>query len=553
MPAIKRGIGKGIKTLTLAVRSAFPTNPQDTFLALGDSLTYGGSPGRAPGIFDGRPWYGNTTITTLANMGGTGTFAGAGNWLNYAMVDGRIAAASANGTLNTNSSGWMRWTLTGDTAGPYVDVTQGGWYYLDSGTPNQGILVAIRGNTSPSVNTSTGVTTAGVASISEANFIGYIAWVAGAMGDTFSDYQAWGITGATTADILKYAPQALAKSVEAVSILAGVNDAPATDAACAATIANLKAIIEIARSKANRVYVNEIAPNPSATVVVNQYLAKVSDAIRAHCRTFKTQVRFISAFDRMANPNTLTIGGAVPLSNPGGRSGVFNPLDNLHFMPFGAYTFAKPLVDALQKDYQREQVRSNTVSAWSSTLGVGALNLNPCLRGSAGTGSGAGGITGPVPDSWTLTRSGSNQVCVASFDADPNGGMDWYSLSVSGAAQFEYHELNQIVTLPAGVTVGDYVQFSLELMINSTTSPGLAILQAQANGANTASYVFQLSRSVNTFTNELPVLHYRTEPLKILTGNTSFNLRIRVGANHVGGTGAGKVSFRKFLMEKYVP
>lgn len=537
-----------LRGLTLGDGGQVPlalSGPRQRMVFIGDSLTYGGAPGRAPGIFDGRTWYGSSTITTLANMGN-------GNWLVYCMVDGR--AGTLGGLAETDARGWARWTYTGDPVpGPWVDVSEGGWKYLPSGSfPNAGLLVAIRGATPAPVNKSTTVTTAGLATISDYNFIGYVPWVAGALGETFTDYQAFGITGATTADILKYTPQALAADVEAVCILAGVNDAPSDAATAKASIANLMAIIDLARAKARRVYVNEIAPNPSATVAVNQWLARVSESIRAYCRTLRN-VRFVSAFDKMVSANTIALGGPTPLSNPGGRAGMFNPADNLHFMPLGAYTFSLPLVAALLQDYPKEQVRNNTVATWDSELKVGTLNLNPALRGTAGTygagGAAAHGITGTVPDSYMLSRSGATQTCTTTFEPATDGGLDWWCVDVSGSANGDYHELFQQFTLPPGFSVGDFFQLALDMRIFGTTGTGLAILQAQAtSGSNIqSSYLIQAGRDLAGFGSDMPPMPLRSEPQKVLPGYAVFTMRIRIGARVGGGA---KVGFRRFPFEK---
>ena len=517
---------------------------------IGDSLTYGGAPGRAPGLFDGRPWYGSSTITTLANLGN-------GSWLVYCMVDGR--AGTAGGKIETDARCWMRWTYTGDPSpGPWVDVSQGGWKYLESGSlANSGVLVAIRGATAPVPNQSSTVTTAGLATISDYNFIGYVPWVAGALGDTFAAYEAFGITGATTADILKYTPQALMGDVEAVSLLLGVNDSPSDATMAGATITNIKAVIDLARAKARRVYVNEIAPNPSATVAVNQWLARVSESTRAYCRMLRN-VRFISAFDKLVSANAIALGGPTPLTNPGGRPGMYNPADNLHWMPLGGYTFAKPLIVALLQDYPKEPFRNNTVGVWDSTLQVGTISLNPALRGNAGVFGGAtptaagNGVTGTVPDSFTLSRSGTTQTCTTAFEAAADGGLDWWTTDVIGSTAGDYHELFQQFNLPPNFVMGDYFQLVLEPQIISTTGTGLATLQAQAtSGGNIqSSYIIQAGRDLAGFGADTPILQLRSEPQKVLPGYTLFTMRIRIGARVGGG---GKVGWRRFSFEKVAP
>jgi len=514
-------------------------NPRRRAVFLGDSLTWGGANGRASGFFDGRIWYQLSTPVTT-NLGG-------GNWLVQCMVEG--TAGTAGGTLQTDGRGNLQWKYSTDSYGPLVNVSQGGFFYLTSGTlANSGIFVTVRGATAaPTVAGTGAVTTAGLPTIADYNLLGYVAWVAGALGETFSDYQSYGISGCNTADVLKFTPQALATDVEAVFILIGVNDIPATSAAAAVTVANIKAIIDLSAAKARRVYVNEIFPWPLGSQTQQKFLSLVSNAIRLYCRT-KSNVRFCTAYDKMFAPNASTIS-----SYTDARSGVFNT-DSLHLMPYGAWVAARPVVAAVLQDYQLEPVRRAVLDVWDSTLQTGSLNLNPSLRGTAGSPQGSAGITGTVPDSYLLTRSGTTQTCTTSFDAATDGGIDWWSMSVAGATSGDYHMLRQSITLPAGVAVGDYIRISVEMQVFSTTSPGLSTLQVQANSNSNiqSAYPFQVTvgRNVNTFTTELPTNRWFSEPMKLLPGVTGFDLIIRVGADATGGTGAGKVGFRELRMEK---
>jgi len=513
-------------------------NPRRRAVFIGDSLTYGGAPGRASGFFDGRMWYGNATSITTTNLGG-------GNWVVYGLVEG--SAGTAGGTLQTDGAGRLQWKYSTDSYGPYVDVSQGGFFYLSSGTlANSGIFVAVRGATTPPAVTGTGaVTNNGVPLISDYNLLGYVPWVAGALGDTFSDYESYGITGAFTADILKFIPQALATDAEAVFVLCGVNDGPLTGAAVVSTVNNIKQIIDIARAKARRVYVQDIFPNPSASATAQKCLQQVSALVRDYCRT-KSNVRFVSAYDKMCAPNASTMATYTDA-----RIGVFNT-DGLHLMPYGAWEAARPIVAAVTQDYQIEPIRLSTLDVWDSTAQTGSLNLNPTLRGTAGTVTGGVGITGTCPDSWTLNRSGATQTCTTSFDTASDGGIDWFSMSVAGATSGDYHELSQSVPIPTGISVGDYLSIAFEFMVGSLTAPGISTMQVQANGSSNiqASYPVQLNsgRGLNTFTTESPVLHLRSEPMKLLSGVTSFTLRLRIGAAASGG--AGKISIRKLRMDK---
>jgi hypothetical protein len=508
-------------------------NPRGRMVVLGDSLGWGGSPGRRIGFFDGIPTY-NSTVIAKTNLGNS-------TWIVDGYVDGRASTAggAAAGTIDHDGNGSVRWKYQSDSYGPYVNVSQGGWFQLQSGTAiNSGIVISVRGATAPPAAGTGAVTTSGLVTISTYNLLGYAPWMAGAFPETFSDIQVWAISGCTSADALKYAPQALAAPVEAVTILIGVNDNPGTAAAAATVVANVKALIDLAASKANRVYVQEIFPNTSTTATVQGFNALVSSQVKQYCRS-KKNCRFVSAYSLMVDPNASAVTR---------RTGVFHT-DNLHLMPYGGYRAALPLVAAIRNDYPPEPVRYAINDTWDATLGVGAWNLNPALRGTAGTVTGGGGVTGTCPDSWTLARTGSAQTCTTSFDAAPDGGADFFSMSVAAAASGDRHDLSRSVNVPVGINVGDYFHLEVEFCVYSCTGTGLIYLQAHANsnGNIQADYVFQIGRNVATFGTENPILNLTSEPQQLLAGVTSFTMNIRIGAD-VGGT--GKVGFRKFRLKK---
>lgn len=521
-------------------------NPRRRLVGLGDSLTYGGQPYRYRGLWSGKGFY--VASLNTSTLGAT--------WVIDVAIDGG-APTHPDGLLETDGFGNLRWTLTGDsTPGTWVNVANGGWYYLSSGTSPYGLYCSVRGGTTPpAIATSGAVTTSGAAvpNIQDYNLLGYWPWLTGALGDTFADYEAYGISGATTADILKFAPQALATDVEAVVILMGVNDNPTTAAVAATLIANTKATIDLARAKARRVYVCDIFPYPGATATVQKYLALASSAIRAYCRT-KQNVRFVSAFDRLYSANALSIAGYASA-----RPGCFNPADSLHLQPYGGYQAAVPVITAVAQDYPIEPVRHSAIETWDATLQVGAWNSNPMLRGTAGTVTPSNGTTGTAPDGTTLQRSGTTQLCTTSFDASlganglSDGGADWFCMSVSGAAANDYHKLIfPAVAVPSGAVAGDYFQISVEIKPFSITGTGIAILSVQANSnsliQNAYLHQLQSGRQLATFTTEQPTLLLRSEPQKLVAGVTSFDLQIRLGAD--SGGGAGKVGFRILRIDK---
>lgn len=520
------------------------------WLHLGDSRVWGGQPYRAPGLFDGRPYYPSSFSSGGANVA-------SGSWVVNLLIDGK-APASSSGSLETDGAGRLRWTFTGDALpGPWVDMTKGGWAYLNSGSSSYGLHVSVRGGTKPPATPGIATVSAGVTipQLGEYNPLGFLAWFAGCMGDTFSSYDSYAISGATSTDVLKFAEQALAVGYEAGGLMINVNDFASVttvaqgQAAAILAVNNNKAIIDKMCASLRYVYVSEDFPWPGGNAVASKYQALASQLIRDYCCTLPN-VRFVSSADKMVDPNGNTFAG---------RTGVYYSADNIHLQPYGANIAASPLVAAVRQDYPTTALRRSNYTTYDSLLGIGWWNSNPGLRGSGGSGSGSNGVTGPVPDGYSLTRSGTAQTCSTRFapDVPTDGtapGPDWYCLAVLGAAVNDYHQLSIPVTVPADL-VGTNTPFRLvvEYKLFTTTNTGINIFSVQANGNGNiqSDYLVQITdqRGFANFTSEGPVQRLRSEPQLLLPGTNSFSLRVRVGANGVG-SGGGEIGFRIVGIEK---
>lgn len=514
---------------TIALTSQRFSGQRKPMLFVGDSLTYGAS-GRVAMGWDGTN--AKEALITLANLG-------AASWI----VNGWIASGPGGGlggTLDHDGTGRVRWQATGDTYGEYVNCSQGGWFKIPSGTNTaNAITIAVRGATKPPAAGTGAVTVGGIPNITDWNFLGFASHVAGALADTFTDYRCLGISGCTSADALKYLPQALSYDYEAVHIQIGVNDASNAITADK-TVENVKAMIDYAAARVPTVTVGDIFPVPSGAAADQAILAQTSAAIRAYCHT-KTNVIFVSAYDQLVDRNAWSGAGVTALT------GVF--ADGLHFNPFGGHRAAQPLVEKLRDIYPRERQRLSQVDTYSATLQTGAWNINPTLRGTGGTVAGSAGITGTSPNNWSLTRSGTAQTCTTSFTPAADGGLDFYTMAVAAAASNDTHRLEQVANVPAGIAVGDFFRIVAEITIGATTAGGLSTFQVQANasGNQQAMYLFSQTRAIATFTTEAPVYSFTSEPQPLVAGVTGFTLGLRVGAA-VGGTGT--IGIRNFRIEK---
>lgn len=508
------------------------TGPQRPLLFLGDSLTWGGTL-RAPDP-QGRPWFLNTTCVKT-NLGGT-------TWLLFMLMDGR-APISTTGVIDTDGNGKIRWTVDGDpTPGPWVDVLLGGFYNLSSGTSPYQLQIVVRAKTAaltiPTVPGSGAVTTpSGIATVINHDLMGYSAWVAGQLGEAFSDYINFGISGDNSENLLIRTPQALAYGdFSAVVILIGTNDNVSTPAMVSASFSNIKKTIDLCLAKpgVERVYVGEIFPRKDSTVAVSRYSGLLSAQVQAYCKT-KQGVRFWLTTEALSDPT------ALPITL---MSGAYHT-DNLHLNPFGAYRAAIDLVKSISYDYMPERVRKGYVDLYDSTLQLGAWNANPNLKGTAGTVVANNGVTGTCPDSWNISRIATTQTCATSFENDVNGG-SWFTMTVANAGAVDYHTIAQTVNIPAEVPVGGYFRMVTAFKIFNATNISVFQANALSNFNNVGPYTFWINRNINWSGPDGPELVLMSSPVQKIAGMTSVTLTFRVG----GAAGSsGKIGCKALYVE----
>lgn len=506
-------------------------------LFIGDSRTQFGQPYRRPGnaatgAFDGRTVY----VTS-------GTFNASTQWIAYGIIDG-TAALNSQGIISSDGAGLLSYAHAGDSSGPKVDVSQGGWFYLVSGTNGVGITIAVRGAATKVLNAGGTYATSGFPLVWDFDPRGHISWVAGALGDTFADYQAYAIPGASTADTVKYLPQVFATSAEMAVLECGVNDISDTGSTLAqatAAIANIKLIIDYCSTRVARLYVCDIWQAPNKDATAQRYIEKINTAIRAYCRT-KPRTRFVSCANQMVNYST-----TVSTS----KTGVYFT-DNLHLVAYGAYKASLNIIARIRQDYPYDPEYRASLDLWDSALGTGALNPNPSLVGTTGTGSGAGGVTGTVPTSWNMARTGTTQTCVGAIVAATDGGPDWYTMTVTGATSGDYHTLSSSINpFSTGVNAGDYYRVVLDIQFGAMTTPGISTLYVSFSGNTNMNNIvimqLQPGWNIDTFSTENPSMQLYSEPQKILDATTPHTLRVRVGGAVGGG---GTIGVRNFRVEK---
>lgn len=495
----------------------------------GDSLTATGIVGAFTSDAIGKSWHGST--------GYTSTELGGGAWVASAMLG---ASATANGSLRTDGYGAVQFNYNGEGYGPLVDVRAGGFYVLKSGGQTDvECLVSVRGGTPhPTVAGEGALTRSGlIATISSENY-GYRQFVHAH--NRFAAVETWAISGSKSTDVLGYIRQAVDQPgvIAASVMMCGTNDAPVSSAAALELIENLKTNIKLLAQRSGVVYVGGIPPNTSVTATVRRYYQLVNESIRGYCSEF-SNVRFWNPWAYLSDPSA----AETTL-----RAGAFHS-DNLHFRPYGGYLCAKPLNALLDKDFPADDSACNMGGKFDPVLGVGQWNVNPTLRGTAGTVVAGKGVTGTAPDGWTITRNASAQTLVTSFTPASDGGLSWFTMAYSNGDGADYHRLQQTVAVPSGVNVGDYFVVGAEICVFGQTGNGISALSVQTYSGQFAYAMaqFSASRSVSTFANENPVMLIQSPPQLLLAGTTSLPIEMRLG----GATGAtGSVGLRNLSIRK---
>lgn len=534
--------GAMAKPLSLGLGSPV-LGQQGPLLMLGDSHTQRGT-SRAVVVDDGRPWY---TVTNLdyTNLGGAQY-----SWISLIMMDGR-APTSVTFTVDTDGAGRLRLTITGDTAGPWVDVSAGGFFLLSSGTSSYQLYVGVRNATSAATVLPT-IPGSGAGSVTASGGLpgeltsyllsGYGAWLAGVLGDTFSDYLMWGIGGDTSENLLARADQALdAINPAAICLLIGVNDRPSTTTAVSAVAARIIATIEKCLAKNVPVYVGDIFPLSNETATKKRYLTQVSSLVAAYCRT-RPLVRFWSAYDQLSDP----------VADAGTILASAYTTDLLHLMPYGAYRAQVELARMIRHDFGLNKPRRANLDTYDAALGVGAWNTNPYLRGTGGNMPANNRTSGVVPAGWTLSgglgTGVGTETCVGAFEADPNGGPSWYTMEIANSGASDFHQLYQTnVPFPAEVAIGDKFRIVVEVKIFSASN----INNFQARGYTnipSALIPFKANRNLTNFTTEQPEMTFTSAPMTRIAGMNTVSLSLQFGGD-VGGA-SGKVGCRMYRIER---
>lgn len=406
--------------------------------------------------------------------------------------------------------------------------------------------IATLGDSRTAVNL---VTNAGV-NLSAWNASGVVSWFRRLTGQRFRVVYHGGVSGDRTDQINERVSAALATRPGMVVYWGGINDIggayPTAGTSGATAFSNIKAAgVRCISSGALFVVFTEYPVTGWSASQVSQM-----HELNARLSYWAQTTPGVVLFDTYR----LIVDGTNSTS-PTQKSGY--TWDGTHPSMRGAYVMGKALATALSGIVPALGPRR--VGGLQDVFANNPYELLPNgnhLTTSGGGGSGTGGVTGTIPGSINITRSGSSAATAVSTSASPDGlsGNDCI-LTITGAASGDYIQYRPLPTL-GNFILGETYQAIAEIDVSGTANVDSVRLSWAYEHASTTSYFALDSNYATGERSGVPDSEtwsetLMTEPMTIpATGVTLTAVRMYLEIRFNGAAGAAVVKVRNASLRR---
>lgn len=466
--------------------------------------------------------------------------------------------SNGTGAIDCDTTGRLRYTAFGDTAGAWVDCTVGGIFVLQSANPAYQCYVQTRytghaGVTLPGSIVSDTVALSGFPSTNNwFNLIGFATWTIGYLQAQNVNYWMFATTGDTIADISarkqKVAEFAKTNGItwDDIVLLSGANDVFTSTGAAVAN--GILALVDYFASISQRVHLLEVFPQGAAVATAaRRRIVDANRRLAAGVAVRNTTVKLVQTYNLLVDQASTT--GDVVVR---GTAKAKYEASGIHLMPYAAMIIGQQVANSLRPYYPAAKFSTTSgADTYDATDNPNGNWLsNGKLLGATGGTLGAGAV---APTGWSISGTGMSIAYVTAatmLGADDYGG-DWLE-----------------VTAPAGITAevtgtptinavaGDVLEISGEIVTRGSTAGMGSIIQfnmssAAAPHTNMGPYLGQsaANREVVDIVNS-GLLRFSQRMVVPVSPGASGTMRLRaVGA--AGGTGVA--AFRNIVVRKVSP
>lgn len=281
-----------------------------------------------------------------------------------------------------------------------------------------------------------------------------------------------GITSAQILALMQAAPPIPTCGVAVV--LGGTNDwNTITDSAV--TIANLKAIEDLAISRGQiLIWLNETPRDGANALNATQLRNHLNVVNWIRNRATVPGVYVAESFGALVDPAS---GSAASLT---GRLA-----DGLHPNAYGAHAIASALVPIFNVLFPPRNLLCQTAAdAYDATNNPrGVLNANPMMTGTGGTvtAPGAGSLSGPLASNWTATLTNGTGLTVA-LSKVTSGGKDWQQIAISGTPTVagSVARIAASASIASSISAADVIDQVCEVEVDANQT-GINAIQLEAS------------------------------------------------------------------------